>query len=103
MADLVIQTKLDDDLKQQFNAGNRIQSVDVQLIRSVGGHVSDAQLDDDLKPLYGIGLDEYKRLACMLQVLRIIEKAKNLTPQPGPVAPNIVLADAAAPPKPAGT
>lgn len=97
MADLTINTHLDDDLKQIFNQGKRFDAVRVQLIRAVGGHVSDSALDDDLKALYGVGIPDYKELACYLQILRIVETAKGEKPAPGPVIPN-VLAQGAPPP-----
>lgn len=89
-SELVIKTQLDDDLKAIFNSGKRIDAVRVQLIRAVGGHADDQQLDEDLKAVYGIGTPEYKELACDLQILRIVQTAKNEKPAPGPVIPTVL-------------
>lgn len=98
MADLVVNTHLDADLKAIFNNGKRIDAVLVQLVRTVKGHVSDSELDDDLKQVYGLCTPEMKELACFLQILRIVEAAKNETPATdGGGTPNVVAAPSTAP------
>lgn len=98
MAGITIQTDLDDDLKAVFNNGHMLDAVRLQLIRLVGGDKVSDGLDADLKPVYLIDAPLYKELACEIQVLRIVQKAKAATP-----AVTVSTAAPAAPAAPAAT